>query len=201
MEKIDLKKEYKNLYSAKNEPAIVNVPAFNYLMVDGRGDPNTSETFQTAIELLYSTAYTIKFMSKAKPGKDFVVPPLEGLWWAEDMNNFIIGKKDEWLWTLIILQPEFITKEMFLNAIEKVKTKKSTLPIEKIRFEKLHEGKSAQIMHTGPFADEGPTIQKLHAFIKENGFKPNKKHHEIYLSDFRKTAKEKLKTIIRQPVI
>jgi hypothetical protein len=203
MDKIDYKKKLKHLYnSSAKVPSVVEVPDMKFLMIDGEGDPNTSQCFKDAVEALYSTAYTLKFM--LKPANllpyDYVVPPLEGLWWMDDMNLFSLENKYMWKWTLMIMQPEFITEEHVANAIKKAGAKKSLPALPGIRFEKYAEGLSAQIMHIGPFAEEGPTIEKLHRFIQENGYQRNEKHHEIYLSDFRKTAPEKLKTIIRQPM-
>ena len=204
MKKIDLKKELKYLYkpSAK-EVSIVDVPPMNYLMIDGKGDPNTAEEAKEAIEALYPLAYAIKFIIRKELEIDYGVMPLEGLWWTEDMTEFSVENKDIWEWTYMIMQPEFITKDMFNRALLQVEKKKNPVALSKMRFETLHEGVSAQIMHIGPFSDEGPTIDKLHNFIWENNYKFDglkEKHHEIYLSDPRKTAPEKMKTIIRQPM-
>src|SRR4030042_1311720 len=170
-------------------------------MSDGEGDPNTSQAFQDAVEALFSVSYTLKFMiKKGKEGIDYGVMPLEGLWWADDMSQFSIENKDNWKWTLMIMQPEYVTGNLVDEAIEQVKKKKSLTALPTIRFEAFSEGKAAQIMHIGPFSEEGPTIQKVHDFIKEMKYKLSKKHHEIYLSDIRKAAPEKLKTIIRQPM-
>jgi len=203
MKKIDLKKELKYLYkpSAK-DVSIVDVPPMNYLMIDGKGDPNTAEEAKEAIEALYPLAYAIKFIIRKELEIDYGVMPLEGLWWTEDMTEFSVENKDIWEWTYMIMQPEFITKDMFNRALLQVEKKKNPVALSKMRFETLHEGVSAQIMHIGPFSDEGPTIDKLHNFIWENNYKFDglkEKHHEIYLSDPRKTAPEKMKTIIRQP--
>ena len=202
MAKIDYKKELKHLYqpSAK-EVEIVEVPQMNFLMIDGEGDPNTSQAFQDAVGALYSLAYTLKFMiKKGAVGIDYGVMPLEGLWWVDDMAQFSIDKKDEWKWTLMIMQPELVTRELFEEAVEEVRKKKNPVSLSNIRFESFCEGKAAQIMHNGPFSEEGPTIEKVHTFIKENNYNRSGKHHEIYLSDMRKTAPKKLKTIIRQPM-
>lgn len=205
MPKLDLKKELINLYSAKvNDPVLIKVPKMNYLAIDGKGDPNTSKEFKDAVETLYPVAYKIKFTCKKELSKDYTVMPLEGLWWMEDMTKFSVENKKDWLWTMIIMQPDFVTKEMFKKAVVEVKSKKQLVSIDKIKFITINEGLSGQIMHLGPFSKEKPTIEKLHNFIKEKGhtFNGNKqKHHEIYLSDMRKTAPEKLKTILRQPVI
>ncbi len=202
MAKIDFKKELKHLYkpSAK-KVEIVDVPQMNFLMIDGEGDPNTSQEFQNAIEALYSLSYTLKFMIKKGNLKvDFGVMPLEGLWWTDDMSQFSIENKDNWKWTLMIMQPEYVTAELFNEAVEQVKKKKNPPALSKVRFKVFSEGKAAQIMHIGPFSEEGPTIKKVHNFIRENGCKLSGKHHEIYLSDIRKAAPEKWKTIIRQPM-
>lgn len=202
MAKIDYKKELKHLYqpSAK-EVAVVNVPQMNFLMIDGEGDPNTSQTFQDAVEALYSLAYALKFMiKKGAVGIDYGVMPLEGLWWVDDMTQFSIEKKDEWKWTLMIMQPELVTRELFEEAVDEVRKKKNPVALSNIRFESFSEGKAAQILYIGPFVEEGPTIEQVHSFITESGYTRSGKHHEIYLSDMRKTAPEKLKTIIRQPM-
>lgn len=202
MKKIDYKKELKHLYaaSAKNVEA-VEVPQMNFLMIEGEGDPNTSQSFQDAVEALFSVSYTLKFMvKKGKQGIDYGVMPLEGLWWADDMSRFSIENKDIWKWTLMIMQPDCVTGDLVAEAIEQVKKKKSLTALPKLCFEAFSEGKAAQILHVGPFSEEGPTIQRVHDFIRAMKHKLSKKHHEIYLSDIRKAAPEKLKTIIRQPL-
>jgi len=202
MEKIDYKKQFKHLYgpSAK-KVEIVDVPQMNFLMVDGEGDPNTSKSFSDAIEALYLLSYTLKFMvKKGKMGVDYGVLPLEALWWADDMSAFSTGNKDAWKWTLMIMQPEFITRKMVEEATEEVQRKKKPVSLPFVRFEAFMEGKAAQIMHIGPFSDEGPTIEKVHSFIENNGSRSLGKHHEIYLSDIRRAAPEKWKTIVRQPM-
>lgn len=203
MKKIDYKKELKHLYkpSAK-DVVIVNVPQMNFLMIDGEGDPNTSQTFQDAVESLYALSYAIKFMiKKGDLALDYGVLPLEGLWWAEDMSKFSVESKGDWKWTLMIMQPEYITRELVAEATEQVRNKKNPIALSNLRFESFAEGKAAQIMHIGPFSEEGPTIQKVHAFIKDHGHQLRGKHHEIYLSDIRKAAPEKWRTIIRQPMV
>ena len=203
MKKIDYKKELKHLYKppVKNV-VIVNVPQMNFLMIDGKGDPNSSQTFQDAVESLYALSYGIKFMvKKGELAIDYGVLPLEGLWWTEDMSKFSVECKSDWKWTLMIMQPEFITGEMVAEATEQVRNKKNPVALSSLRFESLTEGKAAQIMHIGPFSEEGPTIQKVHEFIKDKGGQLRAKHHEIYLSDIRKAAPENWKTIIRQPMV
>ena len=200
--KLDFKKEFKELYStSKKDVAVVEVPEINYLMVDGKGDPNTEKSFQEAIEALYGLSFTLKFKAKKGPlATDYVVMPLQGLWWAEDMDVFTLDKKGEWLWTLMIMQPDFITSELMLEAKEELKKKKDPAALDKVRLETYHEGLSAQILHIGPYSEEGPTIKKLHDFTQDNGYTLHGKHHEIYMSDARRTAPEKLKTILRQPM-
>jgi hypothetical protein len=202
MKKIDYKKQLKHLYgpSAKQVES-VEVPQMNYLMIDGKGDPNTAKSFSDAVEALYPVAYTLKFMvKKGAMDIDYGVLPLEGLWWADDMSAFSTGNKDAWKWTMMIMQPEFITSDMANEAIEEVARKKKPVALPLLRFEAFKEGRSAQILHIGPFAEEGPAIAKVHAFIEASGARMTGKHHEIYLSDMRRTAPEKWKTIIRQPL-
>ena len=201
MEKINYKKKLQHLYKPSvKEVEIVEVPQMNYLMIDGDGGPN-HPTFQNAIEVLFPLSYTLKFMiKKSDIGIDYGVLPLEGLWWADDMSSFIKDKKDDWKWTLMIMQPELITNEMAVEAVNQVRVKKNPTSLPLVRFESINEGKIAQIMHIGPFSEEGPTVQKLHSFIEDSGKKIIGKHHEVYLSDIRRAAPEKWKTIIRQPM-
>jgi len=200
MKKLDLKKELKHLYSpSPKEPVLVDVPDMNFLMIDGQGDPNTSQEYQDALGALYAVSYTVKFMSK-KEGTDYTVMALEGLWWMEGAERFSLDSKGEWKWTSMMMQPDVVTKEMVERAIEEVGRKKNPPALPKLRFESFHEGLSAQIMHIGPYSEEGPTIKKLHGFIEEQGHKLRGKHHEIYLSDPRRAAPEKLRTVLRQPV-
>jgi|GEM_PF-177345 len=206
MTKIDLKKENKELYNPSiKEPSIVEVPSMKFLMIDGEGDPNTSQEYKDAMEALFPVSYKIKFISKKEKSQDYVVMPLEGLWWVDNMEDFTIEDKSGWKWTAMIRQPDFISKRMIKDAIEEIEKKKNPAALSKIRFESMHEGLSAQIMHMGPYSEERPTVEKLHAFIEEKGYgfdgsKPGEKHHEIYISDVRRTKPERLKTIIRQPM-
>ncbi|RPJ03288.1 MAG: hypothetical protein EHM31_01305 [Candidatus Aminicenantes bacterium] len=200
MKTIDLKKILKPLYTASaTKPAIVEVPAMNALMVDGMGDPN-SPAFQEAVGSLYSVAYTLKFAFRKDKAVDYPVMALEGLWGADDPAVFLSGKRDEWKWTLFIVLPDVVTKKDVAGAIATVKKKAKFPRFPEVRFEKFAEGKAAQIMHVGPYAAEGPTVERLHKFIAEQGFRLRGKHHEIYLGDPRRAAPEKLKTIIRHPV-
>ena len=203
MSKIDLKKEWKELYrpSAK-KVSVVDVPPLNYLMIDGRGDPNIAQEYKNAVETLYTVAYTLKFMlKKGEIGQDYVVMPLQGLWWVENMADFSVERKGDWEWTMMILQPDPVTEAMVAEAVTQAAKKKNPPALDKIRFESLHEGSAAQIMHIGPYADEAPNIARIHQFIIDNGDQLRGKHHEIYLSDPRRAAPEKLKTIIRQPFL
>ncbi len=202
MEKLDLKKKWKHLYRpAAGVIQTVDVPAFSYLMVDGEGDPNTSASFQEAVEALYALSYTIKFTLKKSPRAiDYGVMPLEGLWWADDPGVFHAADKSAWKWTVMILQPEFIAKSQVDAAMEEVRRKKNPKALDRVRFEALEEGLSAQTLYTGPFSGEGPVIQRIHEFIHAAGKQLKGRHHEIYLSDLRRTAPEKLKTILRQPM-
>ncbi len=205
MKKIDFKKQLKHLYKpSSKDAAIVDVPKMNFLMIDGTGDPNKVQEYKDAVETLFAVSYALKFMiKKGKTAIDYGVMPLEGLWWTDDMNNFSMENKDIWKWTAIIMQPEYVTKELVNEAVKSVERKKNPPALSKIRFESFHEGLSGQIMHIGPFSAEGPTIERLHNFIKENGYVfdgLSEKHHEIYLSDPRKAAPEKMKTVVRQPI-
>jgi len=201
MSKIDFKKELKHLYRpSPKEFMVVDVPPMKFLMIEGHGDPNTAQEYQDAVEALYAVSYKLKFMSKKELGKDYVVPPLEGLWWAEDMETFTTARdKSAWDWTMMIMQPEWITQEMVEEAVKQVE-KKGLPALSKLRLETYHEGLAVQILHIGSYDDEAPTIARMHVFIDENGYELAGKHHEIYLSDPRKVAPEKLKTVLRQPV-
>ncbi len=202
MNKVDYKKQLKDFYMAKvNKPVVVHVPKMNFIMIDGKGDPNTSQEYIDAIQALYPVAYTIKFTSKLRYGKDFGVMPLEGLWWTKNMKDFNTNDKSNWLWTAMIMQPSVVTEDIFNQAVQQVKEKKNPSGLAKLRFASYDEGQAAQVMYVGPYSDEGPTIQKLHEFIKDQGgrLEDSKHHHEIYLGDPRRVDPAKLKTIIRQP--
>ncbi len=201
MKKTDYKKELKHLYlPSTGEVVDVDVPAMNFIMIDGTGDPSVSREFQEAVEVLYGISYTAKFAIKKAEEEDYVVPPLEALWWADDMSDFLAARRDNWKWTAMIMQPPYVGEEIFERSREELKKKKDPPAISQARFETFHEGLSAQMMYIGPFAEEGPVIERLHAYIAESGHVLGGKHHEIYLSDFRRTAPEKLKTVIRQPM-
>jgi hypothetical protein len=200
VEKSDYRKELKHLYGpSQKEVTVIDVPPMGFLMIDGHGDPNTSGEYQAAVEALFTISFTLKFMiKKGERQVDYVVFPLEGLWWVGDMSAFTLGDRDQWMWTAMIAQPKYLTQDLFAAAVKEVERKKR-LSLPGIRFESFSEGKAVQIMHIGPFAEEGRTISKLHRFISDMACDLAGKHHEIYLSDMRKTPPERLKTIIRQP--
>jgi hypothetical protein len=203
MTKTDFKKELSNLYKpTAKEFTVVEVPRMQFLMVDGHGDPNTAQEYKDAIEALYAVAYRIKFASKRELDRDYVVPPLEGLWWAEDMDAFTISRdKSAWDWTMMIMQPEWITGEMVAGAIGHVDSTKNLQALTNLRLEEYHEGLSVQILHIGSYDDEGPVLHRMHhQFVPQNSLRLAGKHHEIYLSDARRVAPEKLRTVLRQPV-
>ncbi len=201
MSKIDYKKELMEFYRPSAKKVVeVDIPKMNFLMIDGNGAPETTE-YKEAIEALYSVSYTLKFMiKKGDIGIDYGVLPLEGLWWADDMSDFINDNKSKWIWTMMIMQPELVTKDLVQAAIHQVKDKKNLPAIDKVRFEPFQEGKCAQTLHVGPFSEEGPTVERVHSFIAGCGSELIGKHHEIYLTDIRRAAPENWKTVIRQPM-
>jgi len=200
--KIDLWAENKELFTPSAKvPSLVKVPAFAYIMVDGSGDPNTSAGFRDAIGALYGAAYTLKFMLKKHSGIDFRVMPLSGRFHTDQPLELLPGNKNEWKWTLMIPLPSLVRQADFVKAVAEAGAKKHASPaLPLLRREILKEGLCAQILHKGPYADEKPTIEKLHAFIREEGLTFAGSHHEIYLSDPNRSAPEKMKTIVRQPV-
>jgi hypothetical protein len=199
MAAIDLKKELRAFYAPSRELQIVTVPKLHFVMVDGEGDPNVTPLYSRMIEWLFPVSYAMKFASKAA-GKDYVVPPLEGLWWADDMDDFIARRKDRWKWTLMILAPDWVTRSMFDAAVDKA-SKKLGEPPATLRFEAYEEGLSVQVLHVGSYDDEGPILETLHKqFLPTNGLVEAGFHHEIYLSDARRVEPAKLKTVLRQPV-
>jgi len=200
MKTIDLKKTLKPYYTASaTKPAFVDVPPMSCLMVDGTGDPN-GQVFQEAVGSIYSVAYTLKFAFKKDKAVDYPVMALEGLWCADDVADFLNDKRDAWKWTLFIVLPDVVTRKDVAQAIDTVKKKAKFPRFPEVRFEKFAEGRAAQIMHVGPYAAERPTIERLHRFVAEQGLKLRGRHHEIYLGDPRRSAPEKLRTIIRHPV-
>ena len=207
MAAIDPKKTLDAYRAKRGEFRILDVPPMRYLMVDGAGDPNTSPAFANAVSALFPVAYTLKFASRNELGIDTVVMPLEGLWHAPDMDAFTSRRdKSEWLWTLMIMVGDHVTAQMFTDAVEAVarkaaKKKEPVVVLDSVRLETLDEGTCAQTLHLGPFDDEGPVLDELHhRFLPENGLRMRGRHHEIYLSDLRRTDPAKLRTILRQPV-
>jgi len=207
----DYKKEYKDLYFPGEKPCVIDIPEMVFIMVDGKGDPNTSAAYQNALEILYGLSYAIKMSKKsgAQPEGyfEFVVPPLEGLWWGEDgyYDGANVADKNKLHWTSMIRQPEFVTQDVFEKAKQALNKKKPALDLDSARLVSFAEGLCAQVMHTGPYDDEPATIKTLEAFIAQAGYASDlsggvRKHHEIYLGDPRKTAPEKLKTVIRHPI-
>ena len=202
IEKLDLKKKWKQFYQPPvNQITTVHVPPLTYLMVDGKGDPNTSKAFHLAIEALYALSYTLKFSIRKSPlPLDYGVMPLEGLWWSGNGHTFNMVDKSTWKWTVMILQPDFIASAELVDAFDEVRKKKNPAALDDVRFAALEEGDAVQTLYVGPYSEEGPTIQRMHEHIHAAGRQLHGKHHEIYLSDPRRTAPEKLKTILRQPM-
>ncbi|MCK9288172.1 MAG: GyrI-like domain-containing protein [Sphaerochaetaceae bacterium] len=209
MAPFDFKKEYKELYLPKGTPSIISIPEMRFIMVQGKGNPNTSDYYKEAVELLYGISYSIK-MSKKKEAPagyfDYVVPPLEGLWWFE--NNFfdgsVMNRKDEFSWMMMIRQPDFVTSQVFEMAKKNLKRKKPEIDTSIVKLETFNEGLCAQVMHIGPYDDEPATVALLEAFIDSQGYRTlmsgMRQHHEIYLSDPRKSDLAKLKTVLRHPI-
>lgn len=195
---MDLKRELHALYSARRTPALVEVPDLSYLMVDGEGRPNTSPGWTAAIEALYATAYAAKYAVRRSGGLDFTVMPLEGLWWARDVEAFKSNDYDAWRWTLMIMQPPVVGPDIVEAAKSTAVTKAPCAG--DVRLEALAEGTAAQVLHVGPYSEERPTVELMHAFIADSGYLPRGAHHEIYLGDPRRAAPERLRTILRQPV-
>jgi hypothetical protein len=198
----DPKREFKEFYAPKNTGwALVDVPEQQFIAIDGSGNPNTATEYTQAVEALYTVAYTIKFATKRADGRDFVVAPLEGLWWADDLEAFTTRAKDSWRWTMLVNQPAWITE----TAVEEAKTvalaKKKLPAIAGVRYQTLNEGRCAQVLHVGSYDDEAPILAHLHhEYLAAHELEPVGQHHEIYLGDPRKTEPAKLKTILRQPV-
>ena len=204
----DYKKEYKEFYMPKNKPSIVTVPKMNFIAVRGSGNPNEEGgAYKEAIGLLYGIAFTIK-MSKKGNHKidgyfDYVVPPLEGFWWMEGVEGIDYSRKEDFNWISVIRLPDFVTKEDFDWAVAEATAKKKT-DFSKVEFFTYDEGLCVQCMHVGSYDDEPATVEMMHTFMEEQGYElditDERLHHEIYLSDARKVAPEKLKTVIRHPV-
>lgn len=203
MQKINHIKELSQLYTQpKNKISLIEVPSLNFLMIDGRGDPNNNPAYSEAVDALYAIAYKLKFMIKNSPlAVDYKVMPLEGLWWAEDMTLFNLEDRSNWQWRMMIMQPKYVTVDLFATAFDFVKIKKDPPKLDEVQFKVFTEGLCMQIFHQGPYGEgERETIAKLHTQIKSDGFQLSGKHHEIYFNSPLRTAPENLKTIIRQPV-
>jgi hypothetical protein len=200
-DKTDFKKTLDAYRAKRGEFRIVQVPDLRYLMIDGQGDPNTP-AFAAAVEALYPVAYKMKFASKRDLGRDYVVMPLEGLWWAEDMDAFTSARdKSRWDWTLMIMVPDWTDEAVFAAAVDRVGAGNAPARLGDVRLDTLSEGRCAQTLHVGPFDEEADVLARMHhEFIPAQGLGLAGRHHEIYLSDLRRTAPEKLRTILRQPV-
>ncbi len=201
--KFDYKKEFPDIYTASpTEPKIVDIPNMKFFIIDGKGDPNTSEEFKEAIKTLYSASFTLKmkFIKKETPKKDYVVPPLEALWFVEGNKPWSMEEKENWCFRLMIRIPDFAKDIQIQKAIQSLEEKKDLPMLSKLKVEEFHEGLCAQILHIGPYNKEIETIEKLYKFIKDKGYKLRDKHHEIYLSDPRRCKPQNLKTILRQPI-
>lgn len=203
MTQLDWKKDYRHLYFPAQDVVEIKVPEMNFLMMDGTGNPNNSPQFQAAVEILYGLSYTIKYALKKSGREEYPVFPLEGLWWADDMAAFSneIQERSSWKWRLIIAQPSFVTVDDVEMAQTSLSAKKKDIRFHDARFESYCEGDAVQLMHMGLYSEEGPNIIKLHRYIEEHGWKISGLHHEIYLSDPRRVAPEKQKTVIRQPFV
>ncbi|WP_440979585.1 GyrI-like domain-containing protein [Sphingomonas pseudosanguinis] len=201
MDKLDLKKQLRDLFNPpKHDFVEIIVPTLSFVKVDGAGDPNTAPSYRTAVEWLYGVSYAMKFAAKNGLARDYVVPPLEALWWSDDPGSFVRREKDRWQWTVMIMAPDFVTPAMFEDAVAKTLAKRDDRPAS-LRFEPYAEGRSLQILHIGSYDDEGPVLKRLHeAVMPGRGVTFDGPHHEVYLSDPRKTDAAKLKTILRQPV-
>lgn len=201
MDSYDIKKHHRELYAPRpGDVTIVDVPEFSYLMVDGEGDPNTVRTYREAVEALYNISYGVRLAAKRDLGRVHVVAPLEGLWRSPDPTDFTARRKGEWQWTMMIHQPEWITQDMVDAANTASAEKKPNPALSLLRFETYTEGRAVQALHVGPYDAEGPLIARMHEHAHANGHTLRGKHHEIYLSDPRKVAPAKLKTVLRQPV-
>ncbi|HEY3503497.1 MAG TPA: GyrI-like domain-containing protein [Actinocatenispora sp.] len=198
----DVKRELTQLYAPRNTTwAVVDVPEQQFIAVDGAGNPNTAPEYASAVQALYAVAYTLKFAGKRTAGGDFVVAPLEGLWWADRPEVFTTRDKDAWNWTMLISLPPWVTEDMVEDAGRTALAKKKLPAIAQVRHLTLHEGPSAQLLHVGSYDDEAPALAELHhGYLDAHGLRPTGRHHEIYLGDPRRTAPEKLRTILRQPV-
>ena len=210
MQKLDYKKEYKDLYQPPSKPTIINIPEMLFIAVEGEGDPNTCQEYSEALEILYGLSYTIKMSGKNDIQTDgyfvYVIPPLEGLWYADDIyfDGLNITDKNKFRWIAMIRQPEFVTENVFETAGSILIKKKPRLDLSRTKLKKINEGLCVQIMHHGSYDDEPDSIEKMKSYIALNGYKEDlsdkRLHHEIYLSDPRKCAPERIRTVIRHPI-
>ncbi|MDT0266886.1 GyrI-like domain-containing protein [Streptomyces sp. DSM 44915] len=203
MTRYDIKRELKWVYAPRNRDwELVEVPAQRFIAVDGAGDPNTSDDYARAVEALYTVAYAIKFTSKRALERDFVVGPLEGLWWSDRYEAFTSRAKDEWRWRMLISQPDWITEAAVEDAKRTTMAKKGLPAIPDVQLRTLEEGTSAQLLHVGSYDDEAPALARLHdAYLAAHRLRPTGHHHEVYLSDPRRTEPARLRTVLRQPVL
>lgn len=200
--KVDVKKTLDGYRAPRGRFEVIDVPEMQFLMIDGHGDPNTSPAYEDALAALYPVAYKLKFASKRELGRDYVVPPLEGLWWAEDMEAFTVSRdKSRWDWTMMLMVPDWLGARSVESAVAQAGATNPPARLREVRLEPLSEGRCVQTLHVGPFDDEGPVLARMHhEFIPGHGLRLDGTHHEIYLSDPRKAAPERLRTILRQPV-
>lgn len=201
MEHVDLAKTYRQHYTATAEPGLVKVPERAYLMIDGHGDPNSAPAYADALNALYPLSYGLRQAVKEASGIAYKVMPLEGLWWVDDLSRLNFDDKSDWRWTMMISQPDEVTDELAAAVLPAVTAAKGLTAGSRVRRERFGDGTAAQVLHRGPYAQEAPTIARLHRFIADNGWTLRGRHHEIYLSDPRRTAPERLRTILRQPIL
>ena len=199
MSSVDSGDHIERLYRATTSPALVQVPPLSFLCLDGQGDPNTSPAYAAAVQALYSVSYAARSAVKRAGGPVFKVSPLEGLWWAEDMNAFLTGDRSEWHWTMMIRQPDVVSGDLCARLAGEMAEKKPVPAARRLRWMSFEEGAAAQVLHVGPYSAEAPTIERLHGLIRQRGFRLAGRHHEIYLGDPRRSAPDRLRTIIRQP--
>lgn len=196
----DLKRTHPTVWRAPDTPELVVVPPIRYLMVDGAGDPSTAAAYVEAVQTLYAVSYGVRALVKASGGAVWTVMPLEGLWWAEDLSTFTSGRRDDWLWTMLVAQHDGVTAELVDEARDAAARAGKAPAAGRLRLEVLDEGEVVQVLHHGPYSTEGPTIERLHAFAADAGLSLRDRHHEVYLSDPRRVAPERMRTILRQPV-
>lgn len=200
MKIIDFRREYGELYfPSADTVTAVDVPAMNYAMADGAGDPNRSPSFRDALEALFGISYTLRFGLKKARVAEYRVPPLEALWWSDSAGGFSPDRRGDWRWTAMIMQPPVVTAPRFERAREELRARRSPPGLSRVRLQRFREGRAAQVLHIGPYSTELPTIERVRAFIAEHGGRPFGKHHEIYLGDPRRSAPSRLKTVVRQP--